>query len=345
MRNWIARHETAAFLGLTFGLSWPLWIASGALGRDDIRQPDLRWLLAQIGVFAPAFAGMFVAATLEAGTGRRAMRTLAFIYLPATLLGWGIATRGYESFAAIGAGWTLALTAFGVWVLMWFGRTANRQAAWPGAPANAGTVARWTVGAAVIPAAAFMLAWAVLPPSVPGATATTAPAIVREFTLAGVLGALTVNLSYGGSLGEEPGWRGVWLPRLLRGHSPLRASLVIGFWWAPWHAPIDLAQGFGVTGVGALVVRLIWVLPVAVVFTWVTVRAGGSLLPPFAFHTSLNVLPDSLARDAARYERAWELFVVLVVATAFAVALRDRRFAGSAAGKASSSSASSTDLA
>ena len=151
------------------------------------------------------------------------------------------------------------------------------------------------------------------------------PAVVRELTPLGIASALAVNLSFGGSLGEEPGWRGVWLPRLLRGERPLGASLTMAVAWALWHAPIDLSQGFGGTGVFALVARLVWTLPITLVFTWVTMRAGGSVLPALALHTGINTIPDFAMRDPGRYERAMELYVVLMLALGIAVALLDRR--------------------
>jgi len=128
--------------------------------------------------------------------------------------------------------------------------------------------------------------------------------VVRALTPLGIAGAVAVNLSFGGSLGEEPGWRGVWLPRLLRDEQPLGASLTMGVAWALWHAPIDLAQGFGGTGVFALVARLVWTLPLTLLFTWVTMRVGGSLLPALALHTGINTIPDFAMRDPGRYERA-----------------------------------------
>ena len=40
-----------------------------------------------------------------------------------------------------------------------------------------------------------------------------------------------------GPLGEELGWRGFALPRLLERHSGVAAGLVLGLVWALWHAP------------------------------------------------------------------------------------------------------------
>ena len=39
-------------------------------------------------------------------------------------------------------------------------------------------------------------------------------------------------------LGEEPGWRGFVLPRLLVGRSALSAALILGVIHAVWHLPL-----------------------------------------------------------------------------------------------------------
>ncbi len=323
MRDLVRRHETGAFVALTFGLAWSLWLLSGVLGRADLRTPDWRWAVAQVGVFAPAFAGLLVATCVEPGAGRRALRTLLFVYLPATALAFALARQGHVSFVEIGLGWTVAIAALGTWALVWFARGSNRLVAWPGERASGGTVALWTLGALVVPVLLFVPCWLGAAPS--GAIPSEVPAVVRELTPLGITSALAVNLSFGGALGEEPGWRGVWLARLLRGELPLGASLTMGVVWALWHAPIDLAQGFGPTGIFALVSRIIWTLPVTLLFTWVTMCAGGSLLPALAFHTGINAIPDFAMRDPGRYERSMGLYLLAMLALGIAVSLLDRR--------------------
>lgn len=62
-------------------------------------------------------------------------------------------------------------------------------------------------------------------------------------------------LFVGGPLAEEPGWRGFALPRLLRGHSALFSSLLIGIIWACWHLPLFWVPG---SGSGTGLVGFIW---------------------------------------------------------------------------------------
>lgn len=90
-----------------------------------------------------------------------------------------------------------------------------------------------------------------------------------------VLVAFTHNFLLGGSLGGEIGWRGLLLPELLRRMPPLTASLVLGVIGGLWHLPIDLYAGFAVEGAGAGVMRIIYVLPLSVLFTWFYLRSKG----------------------------------------------------------------------
>jgi membrane protease YdiL (CAAX protease family) len=331
-RRWIARHDTASFLILTYVLSWPLWLASGVLQRTPMMAPNLPWWIAQLGVFAPALAGLIVGAVLEPDGRRRAWRTVACVYAPAAALGLWIASRRYESFARMDAPSNWATVALGVWVLVWFGAARRRSAPWGGPAARRTTVAWWSLGCVLAPTALFVLAWGLTGGEGAGAagglgggSASLPPLPARALTLFGVLSALAVNLCFGGSLGEEPGWRGAWLPRLLRRHSAFGATAIISFWWALWHAPIDFTQGFALPGIGGLLVRQFWTLPVSVLFTWVALRGGGSLLPPLALHTTINSFADFVAVQPARMERAAGLFFVFCLAAAVAALIADRR--------------------
>ncbi|WP_171075174.1 CPBP family intramembrane glutamic endopeptidase [Nonomuraea basaltis] len=49
---------------------------------------------------------------------------------------------------------------------------------------------------------------------------------------------LFVVLALTDGLGEETGWRGFALPRMLTRMSPLTASLILGLIWAAWHLPL-----------------------------------------------------------------------------------------------------------
>ena len=86
-------------------------------------------------------------------------------------------------------------------------------------------------------------------------------------------------LVFSGPIGEEIGWRGFALPRLLEKYSALSASLILGSVWAIWHLPLILVNDF--TAYGAL-------MPViaAIVFTWVFQNSRGSVLLAILMHAS-----------------------------------------------------------
>jgi membrane protease YdiL (CAAX protease family) len=318
VKRWVANHDTATYLALTFGIAWPLWLVSGALTRTPVRAPDLSWLVAQVGVFAPALAGLAIGASVEPGGCRLGLSTVASVYVPATAIALRIATRGFSSFAAMDAVSTWAMVALGIWVLAWFGANRRRVVSWPEPKTSRAAVACWSVGCVLVPTAFFLVAWGLAGGAREGSSSLPAmPA--RSLTWFGVLSALAVNLSFGGALGEEPGWRGAWLPRLLRRHTPFGASVVISFWWALWHAPIDLSQGFGLQGAGAVLIRQVFTLPAAVLFTWVAVRAGGSLLPPLLLHATINAFPDFGMAQPGRYQSAMEAYFVVLLVAAVAV--------------------------
>jgi membrane protease YdiL (CAAX protease family) len=74
-----------------------------------------------------------------------------------------------------------------------------------------------------------------------------------------------------------------------------------------------------------LLVRLVWTLPIAIVFTWVTLRAGGSLLPPLVLHTTLNSFSDFAIRDPERLQASIAVLFLMSLVTAVLVATMDTR--------------------
>jgi membrane protease YdiL (CAAX protease family) len=131
------------------------------------------------------------------------------------------------------------------------------------------------------------------------------------------------NLLLGGSLGEEIGWRGFLLPRLLRRNSPLAASLILGVVWALWHLPVDLYAGYLLEGPAAILIRTITLLPVAILFTWFYLQSTGNLLVALFLHTSINILP---VLGFSQYDVSTILFVIFTAIAAFIVSAFSRVF-------------------
>lgn len=101
----------------------------------------------------------------------------------------------------------------------------------------------------------------------------------------GIIAGPTINAVAG--FGEELGWRGL----LLKEMAPLgfwKSSVIIGFIWGLWHAPLILMghnyPGYEVIGVGMMI---IWCILLSPLFTYITVKAN-SVIAAAVLHGSLN---------------------------------------------------------
>jgi CAAX protease family protein len=86
-----------------------------------------------------------------------------------------------------------------------------------------------------------------------------------------------------GPLGEELGWRGFALPRMLERQPPLAASLVLGGIWGLWHLPGFLQPGI-IQSTLPVPVFLLGILAMSVLSTWLFVNSGGSVVPSILLH-------------------------------------------------------------
>src|SRR5262249_31108137 len=99
-----------------------------------------------------------------------------------------------------------------------------------------------------------------------------------------------------GPIGEEFGWRGFALPRLLERYSPLNASVRLGLIHAAWHIPLFFIPGMPQTQVSFLLFAL-GVVSIAIFDTALYLRTGASLLLAILAHLLANVC-GGLAADA-----------------------------------------------
>lgn len=118
-------------------------------------------------------------------------------------------------------------------------------------------------------------------------------------------------------VGEELGWRGYALPRLITQVGPLRASLLLGLAWAGWHLPNQFIPGLEAYGYGFPAFAS-YVVGMTILFTALAMRTSGSLLLSWLFHGAINGLVFiNPALPIA--ERWWHNAAVYGLAAAIAV--------------------------
>jgi membrane protease YdiL (CAAX protease family) len=141
---------------------------------------------------------------------------------------------------------------------------------------------------------------------------------------------VAILLVFSGPVGEEIGWRGFALPRLLEKYSALAASLILGSVWAIWHLPLILVGDF--TAYGAF-------MPViaAIVFTWVSQNTRGSVLLAILMHASYQNSVRYLGKVYTDYDHVQQQWlgvgiwlvviaaILLVYGTTSFITLRQKR--------------------
>jgi uncharacterized protein len=123
-----------------------------------------------------------------------------------------------------------------------------------------------------------------------GRFAPSRPLALAVPTVVFIGGAMGLPLT----LGEEYGWRGYLLPRLLP-LGEIKATLIVGLIWTVWHLPILLI------GLNYPEQSLIKVLPVfgitvllmAFPFTWLYVESRASVIAVALMHSVLNATGDT----------------------------------------------------
>lgn len=121
-----------------------------------------------------------------------------------------------------------------------------------------------------------------------------------------------------GPIGEEFGWRGLFLPLLQRRFSPFWSSIILGCIWAVWHAPAFLMSSTVQSGwdFGPFFIGLI---AIAVILTPLFNASRGSLLIAILYH--LNIM-NPIFPDA----QPWDSYLLAVVAAVIVFLNRRQMF-------------------
>ncbi len=176
---------------------------------------------------------------------------------------------------------------------------------------------RWWAAAVLLLAGLFAIA------SLLGMlTGGSAPNSAAGIYLNGGSTILVILLLLVGSFGEEPGWRGFALSKLQEGHSPLKATLILTFFWWLWHLPtywtlplaMDAVQQYGF--VAAFGIQFVVLLALGILCAWVYNGSGGSVLMPVLLHASWNFWSGAFGQEASLF--LLPLFLVTTIVVGFA---------------------------
>jgi membrane protease YdiL (CAAX protease family) len=103
------------------------------------------------------------------------------------------------------------------------------------------------------------------------------------------IGLIAINL-FTGATGEEAGWRGFALPRLLEKYSPLKAGFLLGIAWNFWHLPLWFTSGFSSWNLLVYILFFsVAIISLAVLMTWIFSKTSQSLVPMVITHFSFNL--------------------------------------------------------
>lgn len=163
--------------------------------------------------------------------------------------------------------------------------------------------------------------------AVPYVAAAASPAAIFAINLAVAATVVTVY-SIATAAGEEIGWRGYMLTRLIDAGVP-KPILTSGVIWALWHVPLILG-GVYLTGVSPLVATALWmIVATAASFVFARLRlATGSIWPAIVLHAGWNSIIQvafdgaSAGAGAPLWVGESGIFVAVAVVIAAAIAAR-----------------------
>jgi len=119
-----------------------------------------------------------------------------------------------------------------------------------------------------------------------------------------------------GPTGEEAGWRGYALPRLLRKYSPMSAGIILGIVWDFWHLPLWIISG---STLPYCLFFSIGIISLSVLMTWISRKSSTSLVPMIIIHFSYNVSLFLIGSQGMGLGPAFPLTVIVATLCLLAV--------------------------
>jgi len=288
--DWIKGHQVISFFVITFAITWGLGFSYGALLNKGI------YLLAPVAFIAtcgPALAGIIISAVCNDHPRQGSKRT----YWTAFLVAWIVSTLvflanntfiNHAPFSPILVGFTLVSVVPVAFVIsMAYSRIPGVKRYMSSLVQLRG-VEGWAFLALILTPALILLS--IYINSLRGGQPITA----LSFPASGLalIGLVAVKFFYQlfffNATGEETGWRGFALPRLQAGTSPFIASLILAFFWAPWHFFLWQAEGKPVFSMQYWVEQYVGLIPATFLIVWLYNRSRGSILVAGFAHAAAN---------------------------------------------------------
>jgi uncharacterized protein len=126
---------------------------------------------------------------------------------------------------------------------------------------------------------------------------------------------LSAVLTDPGPLGEEPGWCGYALPRLLAERSAHFASVILGLIWGVWHIPAFLIGGTPQHGL-SLPALLLGGVSLSILATWIYNNTRGSVLLTILLHLMANFSLNVIDAPLVQFSGLLAITALIVVVTA-----------------------------
>lgn len=108
------------FLILTYLLSWSIWVFSGVLPRGGTGAYDVYWLVAQIGVFGPAFSALLVSSLIDKKLLQNNLRIFSVLLLPIFLPGLLVVQASPSRLIDLSVTPSIVAVAAGVLIVLFF---------------------------------------------------------------------------------------------------------------------------------------------------------------------------------------------------------------------------------
>ncbi len=116
-----------------------------------------------------------------------------------------------------------------------------------------------------------------------------------------------------GPLGEELGWRGYALPRLLDRWSPATSALVLGVVWGVWHLPVFVIPGFPQSQFNFWWF-VVGTITLTILMTWCHLHTKGNILPAIIIHLMANHTRELIGSPAGvQAATAGQIVICLLV--------------------------------